>query len=64
MEPIKIDDKNRALILSYAQKRDAAETMLQQVIQVIMNVNGVNGDYKISPDASQLTPMEKAKKKK
>ncbi len=58
MEPIKIDEKNRALILGYANKRDAAILMMNQIITVIKNVHGVNGDCEISPDATQIIPKE------
>lgn len=59
MEPITIDEKSRALIISYAQKRDAAIMMMESVVQVIKNVHGVNGDCEITPDATQLILKEK-----
>ena len=51
---VKIDDKNKALILNYALQAQAANNMLQLVVTAFKNARGLEGEYELSQDGSEL----------
>lgn len=58
MESIKLDDKTREGLLELTRAVNELQGRIRIVCTTVLNVKGIDGDYKLSPDCSELVCVE------